>query len=172
MIHRTNSFPSRISLFCLALATTVIGLSALETNAQRRPNADVYQKVSFKATKTCSVPASGEVTALVKNGVELSVSEDWDCDGVADAYDNCVGMADRTQTDSNNDGIGDACEAATIVRSGAAVKVRPKANIERREAKAIDRRSRSVAKTRRGRADRAKPREVKVRGRKQTRRRT
>lgn len=35
---------------------------------------------------------------------------DLDGDGVADASDNCVGSANPGQTDSNNNGLGNACD--------------------------------------------------------------
>jgi hypothetical protein len=117
---------------------------------------DPYQKVSFEPKKSCTVKASGEVTALVKNGVELSVTEDWDCDGVPDAYDNCVGIANPTQTDSDGNGIGDACEAATTVRTGLPVKVKtavrkPEPSDKRTKKKEPERRSRSRNKNHRRR---------------------
>jgi hypothetical protein len=55
------------------------------------------------------------VTAFVKNGVELGTSDDWDCDGIADAYDNCVGIANASQEDADSNGIGDGCESGIHV---------------------------------------------------------
>jgi len=112
----TNSFPRRPTLFLM----TLIALVTVNAQAQTRPErAAVFEKTALKDTKPCVVGSSGEVTALVKNGVELSVNEDWDCDGVPDAYDNCVGMPNRDQLDSNHDGIGDVCEAAAIIKTTA-----------------------------------------------------
>jgi len=123
---------SSLSVY-LVFVSGLLAVAALETGAQEkatppsedRRDADVFQKASFKrdaenAKTTCTVPETSAVTALVKNGVELSVGEDWDCDGVPDGYDNCVGMANASQADADGNGIGDACESAATVRSGRA----------------------------------------------------
>ena len=115
-----------------AFVWVVLALATLEAAAQskatppskNKPEADVFQKASFKReTKiaektTCTIEPDGAITALVRNGVELSTSDDWDCDGVPDAYDNCVGIANALQTDANSNGIGDGCEAGTRVSAG------------------------------------------------------
>lgn len=138
MIPCTNSSPRPISFAYIVLLAAAFALPAF---AQTRPDDAAFQKISFKPTKTCAVPAEGEVTSLVKNGVELSVTEDFDCDGVPDAYDNCVGIPNQDQADSDHNGIGDACEAATTVRAELPSKNRPKTkSIELAE-------SRSAAKT-------------------------
>jgi hypothetical protein len=150
-----------------------VGLPALGAYAQKQAAADPYQEISFKITKPCMVAATGEVTALVKNGVELSVTEDWDCDGVPDAYDNCVGMPNPDQSDTDNNGIGDTCEAGVTIKAGPPTKSRStikapvaaktrsnkkspppesnrsKAIAKNRKHKQTDKRSRSIAKTRR-----------------------
>jgi hypothetical protein len=123
--------------------------------------ADPFQKISFKPDAKCTVPATGEVTALVKNGVELSVSEDYDCDGVPDAYDNCVGMPNRDQADANGNAIGDLCEAAATIKTTPPAKpIKEKSRDKRREtrekkkerkSKPPDRRSPQSMKKRRGR---------------------
>ena len=120
MARCSGSFLSDASGVYLALISAVVALAGLEAGAQDRPSSDVFQKVSFKTPETCTVESSGEITALVKNGVELSVREDWDCDGVPDAYDNCVGMANPSQADADDNGIGDTCETATTISSGRA----------------------------------------------------
>jgi hypothetical protein len=104
----------------------VLSAGVLELRGQSPKKADPFQKISFerKDNSTCTIPADGEVTALVKNGVELSVTEDFDCDGVADAYDNCVGMPNPAQIDSDGNGIGDVCEAAVTIKASAAAKSR------------------------------------------------
>ena len=118
--------------FYFTFFPVLFALAALEAGAQstsnppskNSANADVFQKASLKrdaktAEKTtCTVSLQGAVTALVKNGVELSTSDDWDCDGVPDAYDNCVGIANASQADANSNGIGDGCESALTIRSG------------------------------------------------------
>ena len=171
----TNSFPRQNSLSRLAFLIAMIALPAVGAYAQKQAAADPFQKISFKTTKPCTVAATGEVTALVKSGVELSVTEDWDCDGVPDAYDNCVGMPNADQKDSDNNGIGDACEAAVTVKAGPPAKSRPDAKTpvvaksrsnknsrtpptkrsnekaKSRKDKKTDDRSRSIAKARRRR---------------------
>jgi len=121
----TNSFPRQNSLSRLAFLIAMVALPAVGAYAQKQGAADPYQKISFKTTKPCTVAATGEVTALVKSGVELSVTEDWDCDGVPDAYDNCVGIPNADQKDTDNNGIGDACEAAVTVKAEPPAKSRP-----------------------------------------------
>ena len=107
---------------------TLIALATVNAQAQTQPErAAVFEKTALKDTKPCVVGSSGEVTALVKNGVELSVNEDWDCDGVPDAYDNCVGMPNRDQLDSDHDGIGNVCEAASIIKTTGPSKARSRA---------------------------------------------
>ena len=168
MKHCKNSFPQRKSLVSLTFLAAMLTLAALDANAQKRPDAETYQKASLKTAKPCTVAPAGEVTALVKNGVELSVTEDWDCDGVPDAYDNCVGMPNPSQTDGDRNGIGDACEAAATVTMGvpvkdrlnvkaesrkAMVRVKGRSNAKARIAKAtaVDRRSLPNARRRRSR---------------------
>ena len=188
MIHCTNSFPLRTSFFYLAFLVAIIAMAVLEAHPQTRSGDVSFQEVSLKAAKPCAVQSTGDVTWLVKNGVELSVTEDWDCDGIADAYDNCVGMANPTQVDSDFNWIGDACEAATLVklapakiRSIAKAEKRRERSVdkhsrslaEKRKAKAVDKRSLSIAEKRRSRPERTRGAEAKVRGRKPaTRRKT
>lgn len=171
----TDSFPRQNSLSRLAFLIAMVALPAVGAYAQKQAAADPYQKISFKTTKPCTVAATGEVTALVKSGVELSVTEDWDCDGVPDAYDNCVGIPNADQKDTDNNGIGDACEAAVTVKAGPPAKSRPNiktpvaakntsykksptppngrsnTKTKSRKDKKADNRSRSIAKTRRHR---------------------
>ena len=132
MMSCTNSFLRKISLAQLIFIIAVLALPIL---AQTRSGADPYQEIALKTTKPCTVGSVGELTALVKNGVELSVNEDYDCDGVPDAYDNCVGMPNRDQADSDGDGIGDVCEAATTIKTGLTAKSRPDTRAKSRKAK-------------------------------------
>ena len=44
-----------------------------------------------------------------------STSPDYDGDGLRNVEDNCVLVANPGQTDTNSDGIGDACEASLFV---------------------------------------------------------
>jgi len=128
----TNSLPRPDTFARLSLLIAVLTLTMIDACAQSRTDAAAFQKVSLKTTKPCAVPADGEVTALVKNGVELSVTEDFDCDGIPDAYDNCVGIPNRDQADTDHNGIGDACESAVSVKAPAP----PKRNVVKKAAKA------------------------------------
>jgi hypothetical protein len=124
MNHFTNSFPRPDTFARLSLLIAVLTLPVIVTCAQTRGDSAAFRKTSLKTTKPCNIPADGEVTALVKNGVELSVTEDLDCDGIPDAYDNCVGIPNRDQADTDHNGIGDACESAASVKAPAPPKSR------------------------------------------------
>jgi hypothetical protein len=145
MVHCANSFPHQISLACIIFLVGLFAVAAQEASGQTRPADEPFEKVSLKTAPPCEIPVSGEITALIKNGVELTVTEDWDCDGIADAYDNCVGMPNPEQTDSDGNRIGDVCEAATLIKAGVAInsrssgKVRTDAKAKRPSAKARDR---------------------------------
>lgn len=160
MVHCANSFPHQISFARVVLVFGMFALATLDASAQTRPADGQFQNVSIKTVPPCEAPASGEITALVKNGVELSVNEDWDCDGIADAYDNCVGMPNPEQTDSDGNRIGDVCEAATTVAIGKPVKSRPIPKVERPNAKARGRNA--AVKTR---SEKAKSRKSEAKGR-------
>ncbi len=123
MTCRTDSFPRRTLYLRFALYAAVLasGFADLQAQAPPRP-IDAFQKISFKMEARCSVPSIGEVTALIKNGVELSVTDDYDCDGIPDAYDNCVGMPNPDQADNNKNIIGDVCEAAVTIKTPPPVK--------------------------------------------------
>ena len=160
----TNSFPLSGPFARIAILIAVTALPAVAAYAQAGPS----QKVSPTTARPCIVETSGEVTYLVKNGVELSVTEDWDCDGQPDAYDNCVGMPNATQADTDGNGIGDVCETATIVRAGVPSKTRstakataPKASAKTRStARAKTSKKKEVARNRSN--TKAKPRQAKT----------
>ena len=54
---------------------------------------------------------------------ESLVQTDTDSDGVTDHVDNCPTVANTDQADSNNDGVGDACDELTPVGYGVAVNL-------------------------------------------------
>ena len=51
----------------------------------------------------------------------ISIAADADGDGVLDGSDNCPTVSNADQADTNNDGVGDACDELTPVGSGVAV---------------------------------------------------
>jgi hypothetical protein len=58
---------------------------------------------------SCSIVVSGGSTTIA---VQASSSLDTDGDGRPDSTDNCPAIANPTQADCNNNGVGDACEIA------------------------------------------------------------
>ncbi len=156
----TNSFSLPNYFARLTFLIVLIALPALGAAAQNEQGTGPYQKASHTAARPCSVRASSAVTHLVKNNVELSVTEDWDCDGHADAYDNCIGMANATQADTNSNGIGDTCEAVTIVRAGLPAKSRSitKAKTPKPKVLAKSKPNPSKPKTRQAKAADKRPR--------------
>ena len=63
--------------------------------------------------------ADGEV--LVTEGTSCRATfelRDTDSDGVPDLVDNCPAVDNAEQIDSDNDGVGDACEGGRVVVSG------------------------------------------------------
>jgi hypothetical protein len=169
MARCSSSFPPYASgVYFALISAAVLALAGLEAGAQDRSRTDIFQKASFKSPTTCTVESSGAVTALVKNGVELSVHDDWDCDGVADAYDNCVGIANASQTDANLNGIGDGCESVATVSGKKEREKRSavsdwlsykKKKSDRLSRSAESRRSRSKSKS----SDRRAPKSIKSR---------
>ena len=126
-----SSFLRHSSLAHLIFLFVVLAVPAV---AQTSASADPYKKIALKTARPCTVGTIGELTSLVRNGVELSVNEDFDCDGIADAYDNCVGMPNPAQADSNGNGIGDVCEAAVTIKAGVPAKSKSKIKAESRKA--------------------------------------
>jgi hypothetical protein len=100
----------------LTFASTV----AAQTDTSSPPPA--IKRVSYRPVRTCFVGQREEIAAAIDTAepdrAHLSSTEDWDCDGIADRFDNCIGMSNRTQTDADGNGIGDTCEAAATVRLG------------------------------------------------------
>src|SRR5687768_4568566 len=76
LLHELR-FPPVACSFIFLIAV-MIALPALGAYAQKRPGSDTFQKTSIKGPQPCSVETAGAVTYLVRNGVELSVNEDWD----------------------------------------------------------------------------------------------
>jgi len=165
MNYCTNSFHHPGSLARLTFLIALITLPVLQAYTQTQPGADLHQNTSRITARPCPVETTGEVTYLVKNGVELSVSEDWDCDRIADAYDNCVGMPNPTQTDGDGNGIGDVCEAATAIKAGVRAKSRSNTKAKVAKAKASSKsKSNTKAKSRTAKtADRRSTSSVKRR---------
>jgi hypothetical protein len=58
----------------------------------------------------CIVAASLLFVCVTAGAGITACTTDGDGDGICDDVDNCVGIANATQQDSNGDGVGDACE--------------------------------------------------------------
>jgi len=72
--------------------------------------------VSIIDTTTSSVIATiaTDQNPWVVEYVQTGGSSDTDGDGVVDGEDNCPSVANADQADSNNNGVGDACEAPVL----------------------------------------------------------
>ena len=86
--------------------------------------------VANTSTNTVSVinTATNSVTATISVGttpwrvaITPLVDSDADDDGVPDDTDNCPTVSNADQVDTNNDGVGDACDELTPEGSGVAV---------------------------------------------------
>ncbi len=53
---------------------------------------------------------TGHLTAMDNVVIQSSQEADQDSDGAPNCTDNCIAVADPTQADCDNDGIGDACD--------------------------------------------------------------
>ena len=75
-------------------------------------NFSIAQKAVFTAFLLLFLTACGgssEIVDLDANNTE-SVADDNDNDGIADNVDNCPGIANHDQADSDGDGTGDVCD--------------------------------------------------------------
>ncbi len=106
-----------------------IGFAALDCG-ESSPGTDipVVARLRFQVLAAAGAPLTlglDGVVALDGDGVALETTTsgasllvvelpDRDCDGVADAHDNCPDLANPDQADSNQNGIGDACEPLVI----------------------------------------------------------
>jgi len=87
--------------------------------------------VAEKTTTGSTTDTTGlEDGTITVNPVPADVDPDEDNDSVADAIDNCIAIANTGQADSNNNGVGNVCDAPPIavadsitVNEGATVAV-------------------------------------------------
>jgi hypothetical protein len=100
------------------------GAAATETSALAALSAVRAEVYSFGQPSTPNGPTLGEpntfIFAFNRVGGSAAVPLDTDGDGVADELDNCPDVANANQKDTNLDGIGDACEPATLQHTTAA----------------------------------------------------
>lgn len=110
-------------------------LSVILTGAsQGQKNSRTQDPTTRKAADPCFMKPREERSlkeSIPRNAIRISYNvipewstSDWDCDGIADPHDNCVGIANRGQADANRNGIGDACEAAATARAGKPLSTR------------------------------------------------
>jgi hypothetical protein len=58
-----------------------------------------------------TLPVMAAVLSMVPSASALGVVTDTDLDGIVDSADNCIDVANADQRDSNDEGIGNACDA-------------------------------------------------------------
>ena len=69
-----------------------------------------------------AVPASADTTAVP---LDTPVVLDADADGVPDAADNCVAVANPDQADYDANGAGDACDPPTAATCVSSISSKP-----------------------------------------------
>ena len=70
--------------------------------------------VTLLAATGSSIAAQGagpQILPLDKEDDDVLICDDLDDDGILDLLDNCFGLFNPLQTDTNGNGIGDDCEA-------------------------------------------------------------
>ena len=102
-------------------ATATSGLTVMFSSGSPQVCSVSGTTVTLLAAGTCKITASqggddnwypaNEVTQSFS--VLVSASPDGDGDGAPDNVDNCPGVANADQTDTDRDGSGDACDSAT-----------------------------------------------------------
>jgi hypothetical protein len=65
---------------------------------------------SCAARDLCTAPGSSTGITTVTSANALACSTDGDADGIADALDNCIAIANAGQADTDADGVGDTCD--------------------------------------------------------------
>lgn len=89
-------------------------LTVLGMNSNGTVMASIPEKVVFDAE-------GAQNRASTSNDNVVSVNIDEDNDGIVNSTDNCPSISNPTQSDSNGNNIGDACDSPIVVKGGGSI---------------------------------------------------
>ncbi len=116
-LHLRHIQPLRISEIRFAQENTTVEQSTLRFLAQPQNSYRIYfdpdRSVSIPTAESGTLSSAENILSIALSRLQKNIKykpSDTDSDSIPDAHDNCVGIANKDQTDTDNNKRGDACD--------------------------------------------------------------